>query len=606
MALYNHFENNPFVSKQDFQKLVIDLYLPLAKYQSTEGAVVDINDGAAFYDMRASYIEAVARPLWGIVPLVVGGGVFPYWDNISKAIIAGTDPSHAEYWGETKDSDQRSVEMGAFGFMLMFTPEPIQEHLTHEQLERFAKWLSKIQTVALPPTNWLFFVVLVQEGLKNIGLDKFVNQEYQDKLLEKLSNMYLGDGWYGDGDPKAIDHYGGFALHSYGLLFAKKKPEHELSKIFIKRAELFAEKFKYWFADSGEGLMIGRSLTYRFAMSAYWGALAVNNLEPLPLKQIKHLWLQQIKSWKGKSIFSPDGVLTRGFFYQNLQVCEPYNSPTSAYWAMKAFLPLMLDDSADFWAVEPEHVTYESPIKAMPTAQHIMQRIDGHSIAHSAGPVHEWLQIDKYNKFAYSTHFGMDTSSLLYAQTNSFGDNILAFSFDNGDNWQMKNRTLSTQVFDDCIISEWESGKIIVKTTIKIDGGGYFTRTHEFEVPEESIVIESSFALDKWQVKTDVFSIDNSNFIINRGLNLLSGDLNSGTTNASIFAKNINGFVGLLSKDQYKKVAFVCDRTNTNVASPQTTVPFLRTKLKPGKHKLVTQYIATTDLDFTLNDLNTM
>ncbi len=600
MALYEQFEQNPMQTKQDFQQLVLDLYCPLARHQSDAGAVCDLEEGAAFYDMQSSYIEAVARPLWAIVPLVAGGGHFPYWDNIAKAIIAGTDPQHSEYWGETRDMNQRSVEMGAFGFMLMFTPEPIQQRLSQPQLERFAEWLAKIQSVELPPTNWLFFAVMVQEGLKNVGFEHYVDHACEGAFLDKLTNMYRGDGWYGDGDPKAIDHYGGFALHVYGLLYAIKNPTSAYSQLFIERAETFADQFKYWFSDTGEAMMVGRSLTYRFAMNAYWGALAAAEMSPIPVGQIKSLWMNQLRSWKGKPIFTSDGVMTRGYYYSNLQLSEQYNSPTSPYWAMKAFLPLMLSDDAQFWTTVPEAVEYETSIKAMPTAQHIVQRIDGLSIAHYAAPIHQWLQLDKYNKFAYSTHFGMDVASLLYAQTNSFGDNLLAFSDDGGDNWRMKNHNLSTQIKGNVLVSRWQSGFTQVETQIEIDERGFCTRTHEFELTLPTIIVESTFALDQWKQTSEVFSVGDGKFVVNKGQNLLSSNDDANVQGASIFAKNSNGLVGVLSCDEHEKVACVCNRTNSNVTSPQTIVPFLKMTLGAGKHKLVTRHFASLNPEFPI------
>lgn len=592
MSRFERFDTNPLMSKADAQQMVIDLYEPLLPYHSDGCAIVDMEEGAAFFDMEASYIEAIARPLWGIVPLVVGGGEFPYWDTIVKAIVNGTNPSHPEYWGETRDTNQRSVEMGAFGFMLMFCPEHCWGKLSDIEKERFAHWLANIQHVTLPQTNWLFFAVFVQEGLSNVGYGHLVDYDLQSRLLEKLSGMYLGEGWYGDGDPMAIDHYGGFALHTYGLLYARYKGlDHPQSQVFIERANIFATSFKYWFSDDGDALMIGRSLTYRFACNAFWGALAVAEQSPIPTSEIRSLWVKHLRSWQGKSIFNADGVLNRGYYYPNLLTSEPYNSPTSPYWAMKAFLPLMLDSDSSFWACPETDVEYPESILSLPTAKHIIQRFGGHSIVHYGAPVHEWLQVEKYNKFAYSTHFGFDVASLLYAQMNSFGDNLLAFSFDGGDNWQMKNRMLSTVVDGQTLITEWQSGKLRVKTRIDVLEKGIVKRTHQFVLHEPAIVIESGFALDQWYSPATIFTLEGEDFVSNAGLNLLSDNV-AAKEKGSIFAENKNGIVGMKSLDGNLKKMCVCNRTNTNVASPQTVIPFSRAEIPAGEHTLTSVFLA--------------
>ena len=41
-----------------------------------------------------------------------------------------------------------------------------------------------------------------------------------EESLEKLESYDLGEGWYRDGETRQMDHYIGFAMHFYGLLYA--------------------------------------------------------------------------------------------------------------------------------------------------------------------------------------------------------------------------------------------------------------------------------------------------------------------------------------------------------------------------------------------------
>ncbi|WP_375803652.1 DUF2264 domain-containing protein, partial [Enterobacter kobei] len=45
--------------------------------------------------------------------------------------------------------------------------------------------------------------------------------------------------------------------------------------------------------------------------------------------------LRHLRWWQQQSIVDRDGILTLGFAYPNLAMCEDYNSPGSPYWALK-------------------------------------------------------------------------------------------------------------------------------------------------------------------------------------------------------------------------------------------------------------------------------
>lgn len=115
------------------------------------------------------------------------------------------------------------------------------------------------------------------------------------------------------------------------------------------RAErAFAPRYLDWFAADGAGLAFGRSLTYRFAQAAFFGAMAFAG-EPGPgWGVLRGAWARQLRWWARRPIGNGDGTLSIGYAYPNLQMSEGYNSPASPYWALKAFLPLALPESHPF------------------------------------------------------------------------------------------------------------------------------------------------------------------------------------------------------------------------------------------------------------------
>ncbi|MGJ8624692.1 MAG: DUF2264 domain-containing protein [Yoonia sp.] len=164
--------------------------------------------------------------------------------------------------------------------------------------------------------------------------------------------MYLGDGWYRDGVGNRVDHYVGFASHVYGLLLHRFAPDTDKGD-HLKRARAFAPQFAAWFDDHGRGLPLGRSMTYRFTLSAFFGAYALSDPDPvLPWGVLKGIVLRNLRWWADQPIADRDGVLSVGFGYANPHMAEDYNSPGSPYWAMKAFLVLAMPADHPFWQSE--------------------------------------------------------------------------------------------------------------------------------------------------------------------------------------------------------------------------------------------------------------
>ena len=67
----NPMAGNPFASKADAQQAVCDLVEPVVRHLSPGGARARLGSGAALFEARVAELEGYARPLYGIVPLVV-------------------------------------------------------------------------------------------------------------------------------------------------------------------------------------------------------------------------------------------------------------------------------------------------------------------------------------------------------------------------------------------------------------------------------------------------------------------------------------------------------------------------------------------------------
>ena len=181
-----------------------------------------------------------------------------------------------------RDRDQRLVEMAAIGLALLLVPHEVWEPLDGDAKDRLARWLDTINTLGIVDSNWLWFRVIVNLGLAQVGADH--DEAAMNAALDRLDDFYLGDGWYSDGLTEQRDYYIPFAMHFYSLVYAKLAGDYDPRRagIYTERAAAFAQDFVNWFAADGAALPFGRSLSYRFAQGAFWGALAFADLEALP------------------------------------------------------------------------------------------------------------------------------------------------------------------------------------------------------------------------------------------------------------------------------------------------------------------------------------
>lgn len=129
---------------------------------------------------------------------------------------------------------------------------------------------------------------MVDRGLQNVGVQ--VDESLTEDYLDKIEKLYIDDGFYRDsyeaGDTRRVDWYNPWALHLYGLFYATYYPRDvERGARYKERARLFAQYFQHWFADTGANVPYGRSLIYRHCSAAFWGALAVADVEALPVSK---------------------------------------------------------------------------------------------------------------------------------------------------------------------------------------------------------------------------------------------------------------------------------------------------------------------------------
>lgn len=567
MNLRASIASNQIQTRADVVAAVHQLIDPLLPHYSEGRALLRIGHGCTNYGQLRCWIEAFARPFWGLMPLAAGGERSDLWPICRDGLTNGTDPAHPEFWGLLEDNDQLAAEMPPLALALALAPEVFWTPLPLLARRRIVAWLSQINKRKVPDSNWQAFPVLVNAALKTLATD--YDAAVVESGLKRLEAFFIGNGWYSDGATNRRDYYISFSIHFYLLIYARimETDDPVRANRYRARAAEFAKSFLYWFAADGSALPFGRSLTYRFAQGAFWGALAFANVEALPWGVLKGIYLRHLRYWFRLPICSSDGVLSIGYAYPNLLMSEYYNGPGSPYWALKAFLPLALTSQHPFWT---------SPEQPMPQLEpRVVQKEAYMSISRSASSDHiialtsgQWCKRDfghtaeKYSKFAYSTHFAFSIAREATGLANGAYDSMLALS-DGEDHWRVRRACKSFDVTEKSIISLWNPWPDVEIQTELIDRFPWHIRIHIIKTTRLLETAEGAFAAPRE---------DGLRPIHNRSHNP-RGALYGGS--------------GILNLEGDRVPLLLEPLPNTNLLNPRTVIPMLKGTIAPGEHRLV-------------------
>lgn len=561
---------NPIQTKADLQKLVVDMTEALRPFYSDGKAFLKLGETMTHYSKTVAYAEGFLRPLFGLAPLSHGGGKSDMWDIYIEGIANGTNPDSDEYWGDVHGG-QIMVEMNSLAIALILTPQELWEPLSETEKKNLSNWLYQINRCDVRKNNWAFFTVMVNFSLKRLG-EKY-SQEKIDEAFEYVEKCYTENGWYTDGKYGfQADYYIPFAFHYYGLIYAAiaENDDAERSKKFKERARMFAKDFICWFDENGSGVPFGRSLTYRFAMSAFFGALAFANVEAIPWGQIKGMLLRNLRWWMKKPIFSDCGYMSIGYAYPNLRMSEFYNAPGSPAWAMKAFLPLALPDNHPFWTAK-EEVRPKVPEVSMQKTPNMLvcnEQDRAHSFILTSGQYAGFgpeAVPAKYEKFAYSSVFGFSVPSGEIGLEQGAFDSTLAFcEYDNL--YRTRNKCESAEVTENFVKSVWKPYNDVTVTSWIIPMVPYHVRIHKIISGRKLLAAEGGFALE--------YNIDEE-------------ELKNITDSHKSEAETERALSGIYNLYGIRTGKLINARSNTNIMYPQTVIPMFINEIEIGETILV-------------------
>lgn len=562
--------DNPLRSRTDVLRALEALTRPLPPCASVSGARISTAVGGAVFDQVAAELEGYARPLWGIAAAAHAGDHLPHLDRWREGLVAGTNPANPDFWGWPKPVDQRQVECAAIGYALALAPAAFCAPISVEARRRVADYLRAARQLPVSDNNWHCFHAMMDAGLAALG--EAPGLADSEAALARTDRFRLGNGWYRDGDTEQVDHYNGFAFHFYALVhLALGRATPARADAVRRDATTFARSYADLFATNGAALPLGRSLTYRFAPAAFWGALALADVEALPWGVIKGLYLRHLRWWATRPIATRGGILTVGHAYPNQFVAEDYTSPMSPYWVFKAFVPLALAADHPFWTSSEAVPDSERPDRSITEPGLLIRHFPDRTIALASGQSNPRVRggPEKYAKFSYSTASGISLEVERSDRGRLVAENMLAL-VDGDGVVRVRSRVEEARIGADLLWSRWRPMRDTVVDTWLWWHAYWQMRVHRVVAGSDLEAIEGGSAIAG---DSDDLSI------------------RVGSRDACVIAGGMVCRIADCGAEMVRPEVHAAE-PNTNILAPRTYVPRLVRRVAPGVQWLLT---ATTE-----------
>lgn len=279
-----------------------------------------------------------------------------------KGLLAGCAAGGPERWPSPLDVPQAKVEAASIVVGLQLTRPWLWDTLSAHERDSVLDWLADVPHGAYPDNNWRWFRITVQTFLAGEG------RPHDPRLLEAdladVESYYRGDGWYADGPLRAFDHYCGWAMHLYPMLWAGSPGAEELGaaerrSTFRDRLADYLDDYVHLIGADGMPLLQGRSLTYRFAAAAplWMGALTgASRVRPGVLRRGAS---GMLRAFLDRGAVDRHGLLSVGLLDAWPAIAQSYSGSASPYWAAKGFLGLALGADHEVWTAVEEPLPVE-------------------------------------------------------------------------------------------------------------------------------------------------------------------------------------------------------------------------------------------------------
>ncbi len=285
-----------------------------------------------------------------------GAGLDELADFYATGIATGTDPASPERWVRLDEHAQAKVEAASLALILDLTRPWIWDRLAPDVQQRVVEYLAPaVGDDTYPRINWVWFRLVVQTFLRSVGGPCSAGEMAED--LATHDTFQRAGGWLSDGTDRAYDHYTGWALHLYPILWARMSGAADLAAPRRDRdvaaLDLFLRDAVALVGADGSPLLQGRSLIYRFAAAAPFWAGAIAEVPSLPPGLLRQAATSIIGHFAAHGAPDERGLLTLGWHAPWPRLAQSYSGPGSPYWASKGMLGIALPADHPVWTAAP-------------------------------------------------------------------------------------------------------------------------------------------------------------------------------------------------------------------------------------------------------------
>lgn len=379
------------------------------------------NDG----QVPVAKLEGLARTLFVAAPLLKenpelemnGVKVADYYRH---QLINISNPKSKSFISHRKGGpSQTLLELGSLAISMKAAQAVLWDPLTKAQKDSLAATMLSYGEGPTIGSNWMFFNVFILSFLKDQGY--VVNESYLESNLKKLLARYRGEGWYNDAP--AYDYYSAWAYQTYGPIWAEmfgKKQYPQYAAQFLKNQHDMVDNYPYMFSGDGKMNMWGRSICYRFAATAPLSLYEYGESDDVNYGWMRRIASSTLLQFMENPEFLEDGIPTMGFYGPFAPAVQIYSCRGSVYWCGKAFLSLLLPESADFWSATENNGPWEKVFKKgqvynkfQPATNLLITNYPNCGGSEMRSWCHETVAKDwqkfrsteNYNKLAYHTEF---------------------------------------------------------------------------------------------------------------------------------------------------------------------------------------------------------
>ncbi len=282
-----------------------------------------------------------------------GQGQDELLERYAAGLAAGTDPGSPERWVRLTEHAQAKVEAASIALILDLTRPWLWDRLDAGVQERIVDYLAPaVGDDTYPRINWVWFRLVVQTFLKSVGGPHSDAEMAED--LATHDTFRRADGWLADGSSRAYDHYAGWALHLYPVLWSRMAGAPGLRDRDRAGLDRFLFDALALVGGDGSPLIQGRSLIYRFAAAApFWAGVLAEVPSHSP-GRLRHAAASVVGH------FRDDGdLLTVGWHGEWPRLAQSYSGPGSPYWASKGLLGIALPADHPVWSAPAEPLPVE-------------------------------------------------------------------------------------------------------------------------------------------------------------------------------------------------------------------------------------------------------